>query len=392
MIPAKRRVQFVVKTSKFCNLRCRYCYEYAELGNKKAIALAQVADMFRNIASLYQNLDAPTDIQFVWHGGEPLLQSPDFYWQTFELQKQIFGELSPYISNAVQTNLTVLDKPRLDLLKNGFDGVGISLDLFSGLRVNAFDKDSQPTVIANMDKLRDAGIDFGGITVLTKLNLPYLTEIYNFYKKMQLSVRILPLFNGAFAEQHLGYEIDAEDTLQAYKTLVDLWFADDEFVMVLPIIQYIQQVLHMYDPNARSMFYDKSEWESIYLVNTTGDLYSYADAYDLERSHGNIFTTSLQDLVIGERHQKVIEAANYRIMATCQDCPFFGACSGYPVAEESVGYNMVDEKGVARCVVEKGILRYIEYRLIEAGLIDSSGRLTKEILLPQVPAGLSCNF
>jgi uncharacterized protein len=392
MIPADKRVQFVVKTSKFCNLRCRYCYEYAELGNKNAISLEQVGQMFENIASFYRGLKLPTDIQFVWHGGEPLMQSPDFYWQMFELQKQIFGELSPYVSNAVQTNLTVIDKERLNLLKNGFDGVGVSLDLFSDLRVNAFGKDSQPTVIGNMDKLRDENIDFGCITVLTKRNLPHLKEIYNFYKKMQLSVRILPLFNGAFDGQHQGYEIDAEDTLQAYKTLVDLWLADEEFVMILPIVQYIQQIIHHYTPNGRSIFYDKSEWESIYLVNTTGDLYSYADAYEIDRSHGNIFTTPLNDLVSGERHQQVIDAATQRIVAACQDCPYFGSCSGYPVAEESVGYNMIDENGMPRCVVEKGILKYIEARLIEAGIINNSGRLTREITVPQTPAGLTCAF
>lgn len=151
MTKKRRLVQFVVKTSKHCNLRCRYCYEYAGLADKAAITIEQLGDMFRNIANYYRKLDFPVDIEFVWHGGEPLLQHPSFYWQAFDLQHQIFDRHNDYITNTVQTNLTLLDRERLRLLAEGFDSVGVSIDLFGGLRVYETELESQDRVLKNMD-------------------------------------------------------------------------------------------------------------------------------------------------------------------------------------------------------------------------------------------------
>jgi uncharacterized protein len=173
----------------------------------------------------------------------------------------------------VQTNLTVLDSERIRLLRDGFNSVGVSIDLFGGLRVNQAGVDSQTKVLANMDRLQQEGIKFGCITVLTKLNLSNLKEIYEFYKNRNLSFRILPLFKGAFDGQHDGFEINAYEVLEAYRTLVDLWLADEAFVQVVPIVDYIRQIIYYYSPNVLPQFYNKREWESIYMVNTTGDVY-----------------------------------------------------------------------------------------------------------------------
>lgn len=369
-------VQFVIKTSKFCNLRCRYCYEYPDLGDRQAISPEQLDLLYRHVADYYQQFDSPTHIDFVWHGGEPLLQKPEFYWQTFTRQQEIFGKLAPYITNSVQTNLTVLNSERIDLLKNGFNSVGVSLDLFGGLRVDTSGKDSLSTVLTNLDKLRDAEIPYGCITVLTKANLPYLKEIYQFYERMNVAFRLLPLFKGAFDNQHQGFEISSREVLNAFCQIVDLWLASDEIVTVQPIIEHIEQILRHYTPHAQPVFYDKREQELVYLVNTDGEVYSYADAYQ-GLSHGNIFTTSLADLVAGKAHQTVIEQAESRMVATCSKCSYFGSCNGYPVAEGSLEYNEIDEVGAIRCVVTQGTLAHIEKRFKQAGIIDiETGKLT----------------
>ncbi|MBW4619468.1 MAG: radical SAM protein [Cyanosarcina radialis HA8281-LM2] len=387
----KRLVQFVIKTSKFCNLRCRYCYEYSELGNRTAIAPEQLEQMYRHIYNYYSQLDHPTQIDFVWHGGEPLLHSPDFYWKTFDLQQQIFGELAGSISNAVQTNLTVLNKERIRLLRDGFDSVGVSVDLFGGLRVDRTGIDSLPIVLANMDRLQAENIPFGCITVLTKLNLPYLREIYRFYEQMNLSFRLLPLFKGSFDGQHDGFEISPYEVLDAFCKLVDLWLESDRIVTSQPLIDHIEEILYRYSSDFQPFFYDKSEWESIFLVNTNGEVYSYADAY-AGLSHGNIFTTSLEDLIKGEAHQQVIAAAEERMLATCSTCPFFGSCSGYPVAEGSGEYNELDETGAIRCIVTKGVLQHIEYRFKQAGIINPlTGKLSLDRLaIAEKSLALSC--
>ncbi len=383
-----RTVQFVVKTSKFCNLRCQYCYEYAELGNKEAISIDQIERMFRHIASYYHQLDFPVNIEFIWHGGEPLIQHPNFYWQVFDLQHKIFNRANDRVTNGVQTNLTLLDPERLRLLAEGFDSVGVSIDLFGDLRVDRNGRSSQEKVLENMDVLANAGINFGCITVLTKHGIDRIPAIYEFYKTMDLPVRILPLFKGAFAEQHAGFEISARETLTAYKELFDLWIADEQIVSISPISDAIEQVLTHYNPQSPTFFYDKREWESIYLVNTDGEVYSYADAYEIDRSHGNIFTDSLAKLIDSSSHEQAIVAAESRIEQTCLDCKYFGSCSGYPIAEGSREYTEVDLNGTPQCIVERGILEYIEARLQTADILDGKTMTINDdrrLILPAKP-------
>lgn len=369
-----RQVQFVIKTSKLCNLRCRYCYEYLELSDRTTIALEQLDKMYHHIANYYSQIDLGTEIQFVWHGGEPLLQSPDYYWRTFDHQQQIFGELASSVTNVVQTNLTTLNKESIRLLSEGFDGVGVSVDLFGGLRVKQSGVDSLLTVLKNMDRLLNANVSFGCITVLTKLNLPYLQEIFKFYEKMKLHFRILPLFNGAFEGQHQGFEITPQEVLQAFCSLVDIWMESQNMVMILPIMEYIEIILRHYSCDSQPYFYDKKEWESIYVVNVNGDIYSYGDAYKPEFCHGNLFQTPLKNIILSPVHQKVISAAEERMMSVCTSCQYFGSCSGYPMAEEAIINNQLDEEGNIDCIIEKGILRHIESRLIQAGIIEPISR------------------
>lgn len=64
---AKRTgAQFVMKISKYCNLRCNYCYEYNELGNKQRMSLDLISRIFENIA---RNADEFESVSFIWHGG-----------------------------------------------------------------------------------------------------------------------------------------------------------------------------------------------------------------------------------------------------------------------------------------------------------------------------------
>lgn len=111
-------------------------------------------------------------------------------------------------------------------------------------------------------------------------------------------------------------------------------------------------------------------------MNTDGNLYSYADVFDASMAHGNLFESSMRDLVGGPRHLRVIEAAEARMNATCSDCRHYGrSCSGYPMAEESLGKRGPD---AAACIRERQVLDHIEARLRELGVVNAEGKLDSE--------------
>jgi uncharacterized protein len=332
--------------------------------------------MYRHIAQYYSLYPAPVNIEFVWHGGEPLLLGPNFYWTTFNDQTNIFDTPSVSVRNFVQTNLYSLNKELLVLLKYGFDEIGVSLDLYGGLRRTLSGRDSQSKVLANMDRLKEADIPFGCITVLSKRNIDRASQIFRFFERAGISFRVLPIFRGADDQQNEPYALSPEEVLACFRDLFELWIQSPQPIVLEPLFTYTEHVLGSYVGNNTGR-YDKADWEYIYVVNIDGLLYSYADLYDPGFAHGNIFETPLRDLVHGCGHRKAINAAEDRMRAACSSCRYFGrACSGYPMAEESPMYGEASspERASAseamRCVKDRGILEYIEQRLADIGILD----------------------
>jgi uncharacterized protein len=373
-----RQVQFVTKVSKFCNLRCKYCYEFAELGRRERMEPEQLRQMYTHMRDYYVRRDEAdgmrTVVHIVWHGGEPLMIEPEFFWRTFADQREIFGDALE-VSNSVQTNLTVLDDERIRLLRDGFDSVGVSIDLFSGLRVNIGGRDQQSTVVDNMQRLEDEGIPYGCITVLTRANMPRLDDIFRFYERSGVGFRILPLFDGAYADQHESYDITVPQIVEALNRLTDLWLASDNPVRIAPLDGHLQIVLRHLDPEAPRNYYNQREWLPVIVVNTPGDIYTYGDPYeDPEWSLGNIFTTALGELLSGPRFDASATAAETRMAANCLNCKFFGACAGALIANNRDNVHTVID-GVGICDVERQVLEHIETRLRASDLFDPDGRI-----------------
>ncbi|WP_435600744.1 radical SAM protein [Streptomyces sp. C10-9-1] len=373
-----RQVQFVTKVSKFCNLRCTYCYEFAELDRRERMSREQLHRMYVHLRDYYVGKDqedgARTHLHIVWHGGEPLMIEPDYYWRTLEDQRAVFGD-SLRVSNTVQTNLTLLDDERLRLLRDGFDNVGVSLDLFSGLRVNIAGRDQQAKVVSHMERLRSEGVPFGCITVLTRKNLGRVKDTFSFYERAGLGFRVLPLFEGAYADQHEAYDITVPEIVSALNELADLWLCSDNPVQVSPLDHQLQIVLRHLDPKAPRSYFNQREWLPVIVVNTPGDVYAYGDPYeDLQASLGNIFTTPLGELLSGPRFDASARAAETRMAANCLNCKYFGACSGAAIANNRDNVH-TEVDGIGVCDVDRAVLQHIEDRLRSSGVLDGDGRV-----------------
>jgi len=89
-----------------CNSQCKYCYVD---GNSHRINFMQIDDAKKIVDELMSQTDIKK-IEFLWHGGEPLLRGKDFFYTIFEYQKKYNNKQVPEYTNAIQTNLTLLDE------------------------------------------------------------------------------------------------------------------------------------------------------------------------------------------------------------------------------------------------------------------------------------------
>ena len=174
-------MEIVVKLTTGCNLRCVYCSE-----GDKPLMILKKEYLYKLIDELPAFLDAHHDkkITLLWHGGEPMTVGTAYLQQVMDYAKE---KLQGYeLSFQMQTNLTLLDKAWIDLIKTYQIGVGVSIDGYQELHdANRLSKEGNPTfaiVTKNMDRLQEAGIHFGTLMVLNTEKDIDIDKLYTFIK------------------------------------------------------------------------------------------------------------------------------------------------------------------------------------------------------------------
>ncbi len=104
----------IIKPTKFCNAECTYCSAPPEVNG----APKWSHDDFRAyFDKLYPYL-MPNAL-LLWHGGEPMLMGPDFYWKAWDYVQKV----KPGIRFSMQSNILGYDRKRWkDLLAGPFEG------------------------------------------------------------------------------------------------------------------------------------------------------------------------------------------------------------------------------------------------------------------------------
>ncbi len=163
-----RVIEWEIKVTKLCNLRCSYCYEFAELGDKRRISL----DGWRAIlqsARWYQERmekrypDQKITTRFVWHGGEPSMLPVSYYEDVLALQREVLGaqNVNTIYHNHVPTNLYSIPPQTLALWKREQFRVAVSFDVISGVRVNIAGKPTEERVRENIQQPSRRRLDNG---------------------------------------------------------------------------------------------------------------------------------------------------------------------------------------------------------------------------------------
>jgi uncharacterized protein len=165
----------VLQPTPFCNLNCNYCYLPTRLNTERmsievAKAVAQGITGFQAAVAL------------VWHGGEPLAAG----LMHFRSLVNVFEDLreSSKVSHAIQTNGTLLTPAWCDLFDRYGFRVGVSIDGPSWLNRNRGDWVGRPSfnrAMEGISLLKQAGIDFNVIAVVSGDSLKHAKELYEFF-------------------------------------------------------------------------------------------------------------------------------------------------------------------------------------------------------------------
>lgn len=169
-----------------CNLDCKYCFylEKEKLYPDKSNWRMSDDVLGHYIRCYIESQDTP-DISFAWQGGEPTLMGLDFFRKVVELQQKYAA--GRRVTNAIQTNGTLLDDAWCEFLTQHGFLIGLSIDgprrFHDRYRV---DKKGQPTfdrVMAGIALMKKHSTQFNTLCVVNRHNSKAALEVYRFLRE-----------------------------------------------------------------------------------------------------------------------------------------------------------------------------------------------------------------
>jgi len=271
----------------------------------------------------------------IWHGGEPLLLPPDYISDVMRIQRRWLGhELNEgTVRNTLQTNLYRVTDAHLDLLERERIHVGISMDVFGGVRLDAAGRETETTVARNIERLQDRGIAFGGIAVLAAHTKDRLRRVYDFYEGLGVPLRVLPLFDAPLNVPEADFHLQYADMVSALRDLFRYWLTRRRPIAVYPLITYLDTVLRRRQGRPCAPYDRAQNGEWAILVDTDGMAYQVPDCYDRTRAMGNLFEQSLHNLLRSPAYEDSLNRDQLVRQKVCGSCEYRGPCSTLPLFE-----------------------------------------------------------
>jgi uncharacterized protein len=185
--PIADQIQLVIlQPTPFCNIQCDYCYL-----PDRDLTHRMSRETFRQIVDkCFASGLVGDQLSLVWHAGEPLVLPVSYYADLLAVIDESEIPRSRIRQN-VQTNAMLLTDVWCDFIRHWGINMGVSIDgpafLHDRHRKDRQGRGTHERTLKGMKLLKEHGIDFHVIAVITSDALDYPDEIVDFF--LQLGVR-----------------------------------------------------------------------------------------------------------------------------------------------------------------------------------------------------------
>ncbi|MGF1632251.1 MAG: anaerobic sulfatase maturase [Phycisphaerae bacterium] len=363
VVPARGPFHVMTKPiGPVCNLACAYCFYlekealYAGTGKWR-----MPDDVLETYIRQYIQSQPQREVSFAWQGGEPTLMGVDFFRRVVELQRT-YGQ-GRTITNALQTNGTLLDDEWATFLKQHEFLVGVSIDgpahLHDRYRVGKRGEPTFDRVMNGIETLKRHDVAFNTLTVLNRVNSQRPGEVYAFLKQIgsgflqfiplverkpaaEGPLKVLPLdlaeppdATNAFGQDQYGahvtdWSVRPDDFGRFYCEVFDAWVRQDVgrvFVQFFDVMLG-QWMTRLGAGTGASLCVFAPTCGSAMAVEHNGDVYSCDHYVYPQYKLGNLSQTPLGELVNSPQQQAFGQAKSDSLPGYCRDCAFMFACHG----------------------------------------------------------------
>ncbi len=352
--PTRASVPFHVMTKPMgpvCNLDCAYCFYlektklYPEAHNFRMSDEVLERYICDTIASHPGN-----EVGFAWQGGEPTLLGVGYFQKVIELQRR-YADGRP-ITNALQTNGTLLDDTWGGFLREHAFLVGISIDgpreLHDAYRVDRGGRPTFDRVMAGLECLKRNRVEFNTLTVVNRKNSRHAREVYQFLRRAGSPfMQFIPLVERVPAENNpLGLALAEppvadENVVQSTRitpwslrpehygeflvTLFDEWIRRD---VGRVFVQLFDVTLGNWVGAPPGLCLFAETCGTALAIEHNGDVFSCDHYVYPGHRIGNVMHESLGEMVDSARQRKFGRDKSDTLPRWCRECDVRFACHG----------------------------------------------------------------
>jgi uncharacterized protein len=266
-------------------------------------------------------------ISIIWHGGEPLLQSLDFYRYAIDLQNGF--KLKTY--NYIQTNGTLLNENWALFFKDSQFKIGISMDGPEALndqnRTYTNCEGSFKHIMQGIDVLRSHDIPVGVLVVISKTNVHYLSEIYDYLKINSFDAKINPLIKAGRATRQIdNLRINPKIWANNRIKLAKIWLTDSKPIH-LDCLENCMINYYSQGSNPGECHFKVSCQDEFLAIDYSGDVYPCGEfCGSHEYKYGNINNDSMDKILISPLRLKLLQRNTK--LSCCDSCSYYSICYG----------------------------------------------------------------
>ena len=231
--------ELILKVASCCNLNCSYCYVFNQGDDSfkrepPVISSAIIAAIIQRIKEHCENHNIDMFL-VVFHGGEPLMASKQFYRDFVECAKKSIT--STDILYGVQTNGTLLTQDWIDLF-NALDiSIGVSLDgTREASKYRVFRSSGQcayDAIIKGIELLKNNNLPVNVLSVINTLESP---------EKIYCNLKKIGVDNVDFLFPDVSIDTGCNpDTGSWLSKMFDFWYDDTD--KSKPMIRYFDTVV-----------------------------------------------------------------------------------------------------------------------------------------------------
>lgn len=321
-----------------CNLHCGYCFYLAAAGLYPETVRPRMS-----LTTVEQLLTAYFAIpmrqySFAWQGGEPTLMGTDFFREVFAMQRRL-APAGTQVTNAIQTNGTLLTEEWATLLRENRVLVGVSIDGPAevhnryrrwadrhGAAISGEKGDTHARVEGAIRLLRETKVEYNALTVVGRHNMDHPVDVYDYLRSLRIRhMQFIPLveWNGTEASE---FSVTAEGWGQFLIKIFDRWFPKDVRRVSIRHHDSVMAYLVGGEHNVCTM---SDSCGGHVVVEHNGDLYP-CDFYvrpDLRLGSLSDPGNPLEAAVTGEQYRE-FRRQKARRPAECETCRYRRLCGG----------------------------------------------------------------